>query len=190
MSFELGAILDSVGMIETLLGFFLFYASAFTVMYVLLRADGFLFHFRDYELVAPLPIQPLAIVITKVVLMMTMLYAMIFIVTSPILVVYFYYQGITILTFLTYVLGVIAIPLLPTIVFSLVAIAIQGLTRYFRNNKLMSIIFMLVFFVVAMGLYFTAIFFERWQYLYQSSQHDGLDRRALLHRQMVYSRGS
>jgi ABC-2 type transport system permease protein len=158
MFFELGKVLDQVGMIDTLLSFVLFYASAFTALYILLRADGFLFHFRDYELIAPLPVKPLEIIITKVVLMMTMLYAMIFFVTSPIIVVYIIFQGFSLITLVMYIIGVLAIPLLPTIVFSLVAILIQGMTRFFRNNKLMSIILMMGFFVVFMGVYFSALF--------------------------------
>jgi ABC-2 type transport system permease protein len=134
-----------MNMLRLLIGFIFTYATGFTVLYVLFRADSFLFHFRDYELIAPLPVRPIELVAVKMILMMTGLYLMVFLLTSPILIVYFIHSGFHIWKLLIYLVGVLFVPLLPTIFFSLAALALHRVSKSFKNNKLASILLLMAF---------------------------------------------
>ena len=56
--FDLGKILNEMNQTHLLLNFVAVYIIAFTMMTVLLRASGYLFYYKDYEILAPLPIHP------------------------------------------------------------------------------------------------------------------------------------
>lgn len=142
---ELAVILHQMNMLRLLIGFIFTYATGFTVLYVLFRADSFLFHFRDYELIAPLPVKPIELVLVKVILMMTGLYLMVFLMTSPILIVYFIHTGFHFWKLLIYLIGVLFVPLLPTILFSFAALLLHRVSKSFKNNKLASIILLMIF---------------------------------------------
>ncbi|MDZ4196690.1 MAG: hypothetical protein U1C51_05495, partial [Candidatus Izemoplasmatales bacterium] len=142
--FELGKILEVAQLLPILLGFIFFYVSALSIMYVMFRADGYLFHFKDYELIAPLPISPLNIVIIKMKLMLLMLYIMSFFMILPIAFSYFYFQGFDMLSFLFLLGSFIVIPLIPTVLFSLVSIIFQRITQQFRQSKIVSIVLWLI----------------------------------------------
>ena len=81
--FQLGSVLAPIQQIKLLIGFIIMYLTFFTVFFTILRADGFLFHFRDYELIAPLRLKPCTILLARMLVMMTMLLAILLIITLP-----------------------------------------------------------------------------------------------------------
>lgn len=153
---EMAKMLEPMNMLSLLIGFAFTYASGFAVLYVLFRADSFLFHFKDYEIIAPLPVKPMELVLVKVILMMTGLYIMVFLMTSPILAVYFLYTGFDLLKLAIFLIGILFVPLLPTIFFSLAALLLHRVSGFFKNRKLASI-FLLTAFTVALIVLSTAM---------------------------------
>lgn len=153
---EVAVLLAQMNMLRLLIGFVFTYSSGFAVLYVLLRADSYLFHFKDYEQVAPLPIKPIELVAVKVILMMTGLYIMTFLITAPIMAVYYVHAGFDVLKLAYYLVGMLFVPLLPTILFSLVSLMLHRVSKAFRNNKLASII-LLMGFTVALIILSTAL---------------------------------
>lgn len=142
--FTLGEILQSANQIQLLIGFIFGYLTLFTVMYVILRADGYLFHFRDYELIAPLPIKPIVIMIVRMLLLLIMLWLMLLIITLPIAFVYFWFQGVTFAGITTYLVGILFIPMIPTVLFSFVSVLLKKLTSFLPHSKIWTTLFLLV----------------------------------------------
>lgn len=142
--FTLGEILHGVNQIQLLIGFIFGYLTLFTVMYVILRADGYLFHFRDYELIAPLPIKPLVILIVRMLLLMIMLWFMLFFITLPIAFVYFWFHGLSASGIITYLVGILFIPMIPTVLFSFVSVLLKKMTSFLPHSKIWTTIFLLI----------------------------------------------
>ena len=81
MFFNLGEILDEMGQIKILLSFLTVYMIGMSVILILLRASGYLFYYKDYDILSPLPIHPRTVLFSKVTVLLIMLYVSSFIVT-------------------------------------------------------------------------------------------------------------
>lgn len=149
MFFNLGELLNSIGQTEMLLSFLTVYSIGLSIMIVLLRASGYLFYYKDYDILAPLPIHPRTILVSKLSVMLIMLYFSSFLFTLPIIFSYFYWTGFNIIGFLFYLIGFIFLPIIPVIVMSFVSLLIAMATAKFRHSKLISII---ILFAATIGL--------------------------------------
>ena len=146
--YRLGVFFDIYGIIQQLLLYIFSYGIGITMMIVLFRADGYLFHFRDYQIVAPLPIKPLAIVVAKMITMMITLYVTVFGFTTPAIVVYFYFAGVTLQSVVSMILSFLFMPIIPIVVCSLIAVLLAKITRMLRQNKLFNIGIMFLLFLL------------------------------------------
>lgn len=147
--FNLGEILQTLDQIQMMIGFIFGYITLFTAMYVILRADGYLFHFRDYELVAPLPIKPIVIMTVRMLLLLGMLWFMLLLITLPIAFSYFWFHGITVYGVITYLFGILFLPMIPTVLFSFVSVVLKKLTSFLPHSKIWTTIF---FVLLTVGL--------------------------------------
>lgn len=147
MFFELGKTLSSFNMTELLLLYMFTYAAGFSVMMSLLRADGFLFHFKDYDILAPLPMKPISIIAAKATIMLIMQYAMMFFIAIPIAFSYFYFTPLSFLSILYLVLGYLVIPLPLVVLSSLISMIIARITVKLKNSNLIKIILLFVVFI-------------------------------------------
>ena len=152
MFFDLGGMLKEINQTHLLISFSTVYALAFSMISVLLRASGYLFYYKDYDILAPLPIHSRKLFISKLVVLLTMIYFVNFIIALPIMFAYFYWEGFNILSLLIYIIGFLLIPLIPTIVMSLLSLGISLFTSKLRYSKIINLIIMVIVFIGIMAL--------------------------------------
>ena len=157
MFFDLGKVLKQLGLIDLLLIYAFMYATALSVMFVLFRANGYIFNYKDYELLEPLPIKTKTVVFAKTTVMMIFIYLSVFIFLSPIYFAYFYHSGFDLLGVVLAILGSFAIPIIPIVIFSFISLLIARITSKFRKNNLLNII---ILFIVFLGIMYLSMSFN------------------------------
>jgi ABC-2 type transport system permease protein len=145
--FDLGKILSEIGQTHLILSFLTIYSIGLSIIISFFRASGSLFHYKDYEILSPLPIHPRVVLSAKMTVLLITLYVSSFIFTLPIVFSYFYWNGFSIIGFIAYLIGFIALPLVPVVAMSLFSLGITLITARFRKSKLLSIILMFAFFI-------------------------------------------
>lgn len=145
--YDLGSILHEIGQERILLGFMSVYTLGVSLILVLLRSNGYLFHYKDYEILAPLPIHPRTILLAKMSVMMVMLYISSFLISLPIIFSYFFWNGFNLISVIFLMIGFIFLPLVPVVILSFVSLGIAYLTSKIPGSKIISIILMFVFFL-------------------------------------------
>ncbi len=158
MFFQLGEALQMAGLTAILLMYLFSYAAGFAIMISLLRADGYLFHFKDYEMLAPLPMKPSSIIAAKASIMMINMYLMMFIFAMPIVFSYVYFTPIGIMTIIFLILGYLLAPLPLIVLASLISMGIARITVRLKKSNLIKIILLFVVFLGIMVLSFTLNF--------------------------------
>ena len=143
MFFDLGKTLSEYDMLDTLLAFVFVYATVLSIMITLFRANGYLFRFKDYEILAPLPIKPRTVLFAKLTLMLALVYAGLFLISLPIVFSYFWYAGFNILTFLIFIASFLLIPMIPLIIFSFLSLLIA---RF--SSKIRGIVYTILMFIL------------------------------------------
>lgn len=154
MFFDLGDILNQLGLIDILLVYGFIYATTLTMMFVLFRANGYLFNYKDYEILEPLPIKTRTVIFAKLTTMLAFIYISVFIFLAPIAFSYFYHSGFDIISFIIFIIATITIPLIPTIIFSFISLLVARITSKFRKTNLINII---VLFVVFLGIMYLSL---------------------------------
>jgi len=152
MFFEFGKILQEANMIEMLLEFVFIYGTFLSVFFVLFRANGYLFHYKDFDILQPLPIKSRTVIFAKLTVMLAFIYITVFLIVSPIVFSYFYHSGFDILKLLTIIVLLLMIPLLPLVIFAFVSLLIARFSANFRFSKALNLILMFTFFLGIMYL--------------------------------------
>ncbi|NLZ61471.1 MAG: hypothetical protein GX904_01590 [Acholeplasmataceae bacterium] len=150
MFFDLGKTLSEYDMLDTLLAFVFVYATVLSIMITLFRANGYLFRFKDYEILAPLPIKPRTVLFAKLTLMLALVYAGLFLISLPIVFSYFWYAGFNILTFLIFIASFLLIPMIPLIIFSFLSLLIARFSSKIRGTNIVYTILMFILLIGAM----------------------------------------
>jgi ABC-2 type transport system permease protein len=140
MFFDLGATLFPLGQIDTLLGFIYVYAIAMTAIMSLLRANVYLFQYRDYHILAPLPLKPTTVMIGKLIVMLLVMYIPTIFITLPIAFSYFYHVGVQFLPLVYYIIGLLFVPLLPITIVSFVSLLIARVSARMRHKNIITIL--------------------------------------------------
>jgi ABC-2 type transport system permease protein len=139
MFFDLGKILKDMGQPHILLSFYAVYAIGLSIIIVFFRANGSLFYYKDYDILSPLPIHPRTVLLSKISVLLWMLYVSSLIFTLPIVFSYFYHNGFHVVSFIFYLLSFLVMPLTPLVVMSMIALLMSLLTRHFRRHKIINI---------------------------------------------------
>lgn len=155
MFMDLGEMLYQMGSIDVLLIYAFMYSTALTAIFVIFRANGYLFNYKDYEILEPLPIRGHTVIRAKLTVMLVFVYGSTFIFLAPIMFSYFYHGGFDVLSLIIFFIGFTTIPLIPTIIFSFISLLIGRLTARFKKNNILNIIFMFVIFIGIMVLNFS-----------------------------------
>jgi len=140
--FDLGAVLAAADKLEILLSFIYTYAVGMSALMILLRANGYLFQYKDYSVLGPLPIKPRVIMAVKMAIMLIVLYLPSLIITLPITVIYFYYAGIDVLSLAMFLILFMIIPLVPVSLVSFLSYLIARVTARARHRNIINIILM------------------------------------------------
>ena len=152
MFFDLGEILKQMNQTHLLISFATVYALVFSMLSVLLRASGYLFYYKDYDILAPLPIHSRKLFISKLVVLLIMIYFVNFMISLPMMFSYYYWEGFNLVSLMMYIIGFILIPLIPTLIVSLLSLGISLLTSKMRYAKIINLILMVAFFIGFMAL--------------------------------------
>lgn len=160
MFFELGKALVQMDYLDLLLDFVFIYATFLSTFFILFRANGYLFHYKDYDILAPLPIKNKTVILAKMTVMLTFIYLSVFVIVAPIVFSYFYYSGFDVIKLLQVIVLLLMVPLIPLAIFSFVSLLIAGFSSRFRIGKALNIILMFAFFLGFMFLSMSSSFSE------------------------------
>ncbi len=145
--FDLGKALHEINQTQILLSFIIIYAIGLSIMIVLFRASGYLFYYKDYDILSPLPVHSRTILFAKASVLLVILYISMFVMTLPIVFSYFYWMGFDILSLIMFIIAFLAVPLVPVIVMSFISLMIATLTAKFRRGKILTIVLVFVVFI-------------------------------------------
>ncbi|MFA5235452.1 MAG: hypothetical protein WC399_01160 [Bacilli bacterium] len=143
MFFDLGTTLASVNQISILLNFMYVYVFGFTALMTLIRANAYLFQYKDYSILGPLPIKPATIMVSKLLLMMLFIEVPNLIIILPIAFSYFWFAGVTFAGIAFFLLGFILVSLLPIVLMSFVSFLIARITARMPHKNIISLVFMI-----------------------------------------------
>jgi ABC-2 type transport system permease protein len=152
--FDLGKTLNQFGLVDVLLIYAFIYGTMLSTMFVLFRANGYLFNYKDYEILEPLPIKTNKVIFAKATVMLTFILFSVFMFLAPILFSYFFHSGFDVLSLIIALVCATLIPVVPTIVFSFIALVIARISSKFRKSNILSII---ILFVVFLGIMYLSI---------------------------------
>ena len=147
MFFDFGNFLQEADMLATLLNFVFIYATMLSMFFILFRANGYLFHYKDFDLLQPLPIKGRTVILAKLTVMLSFVYITIFLIVSPILFSYFYHGGFNVIKLLMTIVLLLVVPLIPLVIFSFVSLLIWNISSRLPFGKAINIILMFVFFL-------------------------------------------
>lgn len=154
MFFNLADVLSQTNSLHILIAFLGIYSLFIPVMMTLFRASGTLFFYKDYDIVAPLPIQSHVIFSAKLFVMMVWMYAFSLIFTIPLLFSYFYFLGFDIIGFLMFIPAAIVFPFIPIALMTLISLMIGYIATKFNFGKMLQIVLLFVVFFGIMILQF------------------------------------
>lgn len=154
MFFDLGRILKQMDQIHIMLSFLAIYGLGLSLILVFFRSNGMLFKYKDYEILAPLPITHKTLLLAKLTVLLLMMYFSIFLFTSPIVFSYFYHKGFNGLSFLYFFIAYVFMPIIPMIIMSFFALFITSISARFRRSNLINIGLMFAFFLGIMAFSF------------------------------------
>lgn len=150
MFFDLAELLGEAGMGGLVLSFLFTYFIGLTFLVVFLRSNGYLFYYRDFDILGSLPLSPRTLFTAKLSLLMVFVYLSAFILTLPIAFAYFHHVQFSLLGLLIYLASFLFLPLVPLILVTLVSLLIARVTSGFKRSKLINtVLLFLIFFGVA-----------------------------------------
>lgn len=155
MFFDLAKLMDEANQVQVVLSFAVTYTIGLSLMMTLFRASGYLFHYKDYDILAPLPIPDFVVLLGKITVMLLMIYITSFIFVLPIAAAYFYYAGVTFLGIIYFLVGLVLTPLLPLVVLSFVSLGLDYVTKRLPFAKILNIILLFGVFIGIFALSFT-----------------------------------
>lgn len=124
-----------------LLGFFMMISSLFILLTNILKINGILFNYKDYDLLMSLPIKTEIVIASKLTLLyvFNLMYALLFMIPS--MIVYINYVDVSIIFYLLFVITVLFIPVLPIVIASIIGTILTSITSKFEKKKLGQTIF-------------------------------------------------
>ncbi|MDD3129312.1 MAG: hypothetical protein PHW21_02985 [Candidatus Izemoplasmatales bacterium] len=152
MFFDLGKVLAESNQENMLLDFIFMYTTMLSILFIILRSNGYLFNYKDFTILQPLPIKTRTILLGKLTVMLGFIYVIMFSISAPIAFSYFYHGGFDIFKLLIMILLLLAVPIIPLVIFSFVSLLIARFSSRFRIGKALYLILMFVFFFGIMYL--------------------------------------
>ena len=152
--FDLAATLNQLDLLDTLLIYGFIYSTMLSIMFVLFRANGYLFNYKDYEILEPLPIKTNTVLAAKTTIMLSFITFSIFIFIAPIMFSYYYHGGFDIVSIIFFLLAALTIPIIPTVIFSFISMLIARFTSRFRKNN---IVYIILLFAVFLGIMYLSL---------------------------------
>ena len=151
IGFSTGMMFYSMGLTRELMLYVASYASGLGFLFALLQANGFLFQFKDYEILGPLPIKPISLLLAKLKTMMVFIYLVLTALTLPLFIVYYILVPFDLLGFIFLLFGYLLLPLPSIILGSFLSLLIAKISKRFAKSNLIQTILMFVLFLTIFG---------------------------------------
>lgn len=121
--------------------------SIFTLYTMIYKTNGFLFRFKDYDMIASLPIKNSIVIISRIILLyiMSMIYTLLFMI--PIGVIYIIKINPEFNFYIIYLLTLLVLPLIPIIIGVIIGSIITLISSKFKKKNIVNLILTLAFFV-------------------------------------------
>lgn len=132
--------LEQIGMLEILLvmGFM---ASTVMILFTsIYKSQGILFSFKDYDLLASLPIKKSYILISKMVYLLVINYFFSLFILLPSAIIYYKYTSVSLLFFVNILLIFLVLPLVPIVISSILAFGISYISSRMKHKNLIIIL--------------------------------------------------
>ncbi|MDY0211049.1 MAG: hypothetical protein RBQ91_06585 [Acholeplasma sp.] len=155
MFFDLAKLLNESDQLGVVVSFAVTYTLGLSIMMALLRSSGYIFHYKDYDILAPLPLKGSTVLFAKLSVMLLMVYLTSTFFVIPIFAAYFFYNGLSFFGLLYAVIGFLLAPLIPIVVLSFVNLLITKITQRLPFAKLLNIVLMFALFIGIFAMSFT-----------------------------------
>lgn len=136
-SFSLGA----AGMGRMIPGYALMLTSLITLFFTTLKANGVLFAYKDYDLLMALPVKTETVIASRFAVMYLMNLLFMLVVMIPMGAGYAIWESPGVAFYPMWILGILAAPLIPTTIATVVGALIILLTSRFRHANLLATVF-------------------------------------------------
>ena len=130
------------------LSLFIMLISVFIILQGFFKAQGILFECKDNDLLFSLPIKKEKIFLARLLKFLIFQYIYVLLIFLPALVVYSYFEQPNISFYFISLIMFILIPIIPTIIASVIGYAVKGLSVNFKNKKRIQTIISIIFFVI------------------------------------------
>ena len=129
--FELGKIFKQLDSLDSLLIYIFIYSTFLSAFFVILRASGYLFVYKDYDFLGALPLKNEVVIAAKITVMLVMVYLTTYLLSAPMIFSYFYHGGFSIYQLIIILLSLLFIPIIPLIIFSFISLLMNyGFRKY------------------------------------------------------------
>lgn len=147
--------LHKEGYTYVMLAIMIFVSLILSIMNTIYKSQGMLFTSKDNDLLLSLPIEKRAILASRIIKLMLSQYIWTAIILLPSLVVYVYYEGITLSLIISSIVMLLAIPILPVIVGTILGYISTLISSRFKNKNTMQIIVSVITFGVTFYISFS-----------------------------------
>lgn len=151
-SYYLSHLLSKAGLAETLPSIGITITSLFILLFTILKTNGILFAYKEYDTLMSLPIKTSAIISSRFLTMYALNMILSILVMFPIGVAYVQWCNPNIIFYLEWLVGIVTIPLIPTCFASLVGILIILGSSKFKNSNAMTTIFFIPAIIAILGI--------------------------------------
>lgn len=143
--------LHEVNMTYVLLTLFLFVVSILTFMQGIYKSQGILFESKDNDMLFSLPIKKSTILFLRIFKLISFQYIYNLMFLLPCYSIYIYHEGISLSFLLLSVLEILLVPLIPTILSSILGYIVMMVSSRFKSKK---IIQTLISILIFLGIYY------------------------------------
>lgn len=147
LHYELALSLIPSGSIDVLWASVFSYMTGVAFLLTFFQAQGYLFQYKDFDILGPLPVKQKTITLVKVTVMMIFIYLFSSFLVIPIIVVYSLFATLPILLWIFVIFTVFLLPIPMIFIASFVSLGIRKLTQSWIQPQIMQTIFTVLFMI-------------------------------------------
>lgn len=153
-SYMIGVSFSQMGLSNILPVYGLVISSLLTLFFTILKTNGTLFAFKDYEMVMSLPIKTSAVISSRFLMMYCINLVMVLLVMFPMGIAFVQYNTVSMMFYPIWLIGIIIAPLFPTTIASMIGALIAWLSSKFRYSNAVATVFSIIFLITFMVVSF------------------------------------
>lgn len=137
------------GYTYVMLAIMIFVSLILCIVNTIYKSQGMLFNSKDNDLLLSLPLKKSTILASRIIKLMLSQYIWTAIILVPSLAVYVYYEGLTLSLLISSIVMLVAIPVLPVIVGTILGYIATLISSRFKNKNMMQIIVSVITFGIS-----------------------------------------